>query len=117
VTALKTVSTLDIRSVARELSERVGLKYLAAIGGVGATRVARRWLDETGPSPQKQDTLRAALQAIRAIATRYNDDGARAWLSSTNPNLSFRAPLVALRDASSLEELGHIVSVAVQDVE
>ena len=110
------VSRMLDREVASELAARLGLKYLAVLGGTNETRVARRWTEENGTTPRQADNLRAALQAARAIAFAFGDAGARSWFGSTNAMLGFRAPIVLLREARSEDERSRVVAAAAQEV-
>ena len=91
-TAVNGVLALPREAVVQELVDRVGLELTALIGGASETRHVSEWVD--GREPRREDALRAALQAVRAVSERYDNDAARAWLRSTNMGLNMRAPIV-----------------------
>jgi hypothetical protein len=114
-TALNAVFKLSTREVAAELAERLGLKLTALIGGVTETRRVTEWA-EGSREPRREEALRAALQATRAIAERYDDAAARAWFMSTNAGFGMRAPVVVMREAREPADFDRLVTIAVQDV-
>ncbi len=113
-TAINGVFALPREAVVQELVDRIGLTLTALIGGVSETRRVNEWI--AGSEPRREDALRAALQATRAISERYDNDAARAWFRSTNPGLDMRAPVVVLREAREHRDYDRIVKCAVQDV-
>lgn len=113
-TAINGVFALPRAVMVQELVDRLGLKLTALIGGVTETRRVSEWLE--GREPRREDALRAALQATRAIAERYDNDAARAWFRSTNAGLDMRAPIVVLREANESRDYDRFVKCAVQDV-
>ena len=113
-TAVNGVLALPREAVVQELVDRVGLELTALIGGASETRHVSEWID--GREPRREDALRAALQAVRAVSERYDNDAARAWLRSTNMGLNMRAPIVELREARQLRDYNRVVKCAVQDI-
>jgi hypothetical protein len=113
-TAVNGVLALPREAVVQELVDRVGLELTALIGGASETRHVSEWVD--GREPRREDALRAALQAVRAVSERYDNDAARAWLRSTNMGLNMRAPIVELREARQLRDYNRVVKCAVQDI-
>jgi hypothetical protein len=99
--AILRAATQQDWDVAKELSDKLGLRLTAAIGRVSETRRVREWISG-GKPPRRAHALRAALQATAAISAVYGPDTARSWFMSTNPGLGMRSPLVFLRNASSL---------------
>jgi hypothetical protein len=113
-TAVNGVLALPREAVVQELVDRVGLKLTALIGGVSETRRVHEWI--AGREPRREDALRAALQAVRAVSERYDNDAARAWLRSTNMGLNMRSPIAELREARQLRDYNRVVKCAVQDI-
>jgi hypothetical protein len=111
---VRRVAKLSERAVAGELSELLGLRLTAAIGGVTETRRVHDWIEHG--NARRPHALKAALQATVAIASVYDAAAARAWFTSANPGLKMRSPLAFLRDASDVEDYDRAVTVAVQDI-
>jgi hypothetical protein len=110
--AVNGVLTLELDTVIQELHDRLGSKLTALINRAMVSR------SKSAPSsaPLDEMAFRAALQATRAIAERYDNDAARVWFRSTNPGFAMRAPIVALADARTLRDYDLFVRCAVQDV-
>jgi hypothetical protein len=111
--AINSVLLLSIEMVMRELRERLGSHVLIEIADLPPSRSDS---NSNGGWDRRETTLRAALQAVRTIAERYDDAAARAWLGSSNPSLQMRSPIVVLLEAHSLADCERIVVCAVQDV-
>lgn len=97
-------------AVAQELTKRLGFALTAAVAGVSDTGRVSAWI--AGERCDREDVLRAALAATRALAASYGDDAARAWFMSTNPDLDMTSPLVFIRRADNRADYERVVSVA-----
>lgn len=93
--------TLTPIEVVRELTDILGSKVVALIGGVRDTRSVRAWLRDESP-PTRIDALRLALRVADIIRTRDRDDVVRAWFGGTNQMLDSENP--ALFIASRFEQ-------------
>jgi hypothetical protein len=111
---VRRVAKLSERAVAKELSDLLGLRLTAAIGGVTETRRVHDWIEHG--NPRRYHALKAALQATVAIASVYDAAAARAWFTSANPSLMMRSPLAFVRDALDFEHYDRLVTVAAQDI-
>jgi hypothetical protein len=114
VKAVSAAAKLSDREVAARLLDILGPTVTAAIGGAKETRIAHQWA-KNGYECQRAGALRAALLASVAISTNYRDDGARAWFTSTNPSLDWKAPLVFVRTATEPEQFDRLIQVAAED--
>lgn len=112
--ALNDVYALPLPNVVQELADRLGLKLTALVAGKIDTRCVQRWI--SGQKPSEGDALRAALQATRAIAERYDNNAARAWFRSTNSRFDLRAPILVLRDIRTRHDYDRFVQCALLDV-
>jgi hypothetical protein len=113
--AVNGVHSLSDQEVAEELVNRLGVKITALLESVSQTNNATECA-KGADAPKRPEAPRAALQATRALATRYGNDAARGWFMSTNPGLGMTSPLMFLREARTLENLKLLVICAVQDV-
>lgn len=90
------VMSLRIAEVVRELVDLLGATTVAVIGGVNETRAVQQWMGDR--EPQRQDTLRFALQVATMIAKAGDKERARAWFSGSNPHLDDKVPALMLRN-------------------
>jgi hypothetical protein len=94
---LDAVVGLPIRLVVEELIEALGAQLVAAIAGVGETRLVRSW--ERGErQPSREASLRAALQATRAILATAGPPTAKAWFLGCSSRLQYTSPLEVIRE-------------------
>jgi hypothetical protein len=94
---LDAVSELTPPMIVRELIETLGTQLVAAIAGVGETRLVRQW--ERGEHrPRRERTLIAALQATRAILTTGSPTTARSWFVGCSSRLDYISPLEVIRE-------------------
>ncbi len=99
-----------IEEVVTELTELLGSKTVAMIGGVGETRAVAQWT--AGRAPQRPNVLRFTLQIAAMILSTRDPDIARAWFHGSNPHLGDRVPAVLLRDDPLPEIQGEIMAAA-----
>ncbi len=94
---LAAVDRMAPHEVANELVNVVGAKITAAVGGVGATRLVRDWMNQVRV-PTRPTALATALKAARAIADRDGEIVAQRWFVGTNQYLAHRSPIEILAD-------------------
>ncbi len=100
--------------VASGLQQILGQRLVAYVAGVGSPKNVGRWA--TGATtPQSQGAeqrVRNLYRVVCTLSTTLTDDGAlsdegvRAWLLSTNPELNDRTPIDLLRDGE-FPPVGH----------
>jgi len=84
---------LPVAAVVRDLVDLIGSRAVARLGGVRTTRAVYQWLSGER-EPDRQDTLRFAVQLASALRAGGESDGAiRAWFSGINPRLRDEAPI------------------------
>jgi len=89
------VISMRISEVVRELVDLLGASSVAVIGGVNETRAVQQWMADR--APQRQDTLRLALQLATMIAKSGDRETANAWFQGSNPHRDDKVPLRMLR--------------------
>ena len=104
------VTSLRIREVVTELVELLGASMVAVIGGVNETRAVQQWQQDR--EPQRQDTLRFALQLATMIAKSGDPERARAWFSGSNPYLDDKVPALMLRNEKLVDIQGPLMQAA-----
>jgi hypothetical protein len=112
--AHRQVLTLDDPIVVKELSQLIGPKLVAYIGGVTETRAVTGWME--GSRVPRGDTmarLRLTLQVVLVIAEHDSPRIAQSWLRGLNPQLDDRSPARLLREGD-LGETGPLVLAAVR---
>ncbi len=100
----------NIREVVSQLVDALGATMVAALGGVSETRAVKQWM--TDREPQRQNTLRFALQLACIIGEKSDRDTARAWFQGVNPHLNDAVPLLLLRERPLLDVQGPLMSAA-----
>lgn len=97
--AIDAVAALSIAAVVRELETALGRQLVALIAAVSETKKVREWSDgRVEPHPRRAYALRSALQALRTLKTRYDDNVARAWFIGMNHHLRHHAASELLRE-------------------
>jgi hypothetical protein len=92
--------------VAGELSELLGARLVAYLGGVKETRAVRQWAQaEREPSEEVRVRLRMALQVAAMIAQADGAAVTQSWFQGLNPQLGDRSPARLLRDGD-LNDVG-----------
>lgn len=102
--------SMPIEEVVKELTELLGSKTVAMIGGVGETRAVAQWT--AGRAPQRPNVLRFTLQVASMILSTRDPDIVRAWFHGSNPHLGDRVPAVLLRHESLVEIQGDMMTAA-----
>jgi len=102
--------SIPIEEVVKELTELLGSKTVAMIGGVGETRAVAQWT--SGRLPQRPNVLRFTLQVATMILSARDPDVVRAWFHGSNPHLRDRVPAVLLRNESLVEIQAEIMAAA-----
>jgi len=100
----------SIREIVSQLVHALGATMVAALGGVSETRAVKQWM--TDREPQRQNTLRFALQLAWIIGEKSDRDTARAWFQGVNPYLHDAVPLLLLRERPLIEVQGPLMSAA-----
>ena len=100
----------------KELRDRLGVRLVAYLAGVGETRAVHAWADGTRHvrSPDVMDRLRLVHQLVGLIMTRDTDHVAQAWLMGLNPKLEDRSPARLLREGD-LQDVGPQILAAARD--
>jgi hypothetical protein len=83
--AMDAVERLAPPEVVHELADALGAQLVAAIACVHDTKHVRSW--EAGAFPEHMESLRAALQATRAIVMLSGNATARAWFVGCSTRL------------------------------
>ena len=112
--AHRQVMTLDDQTVVKELSDLIGPKLVAYIGGVTETRAVTGWADGTrAPRGNTFERLRLTLQVASVIAESESPRVAQSWLQGLNPQLDDRSPARLLREGN-IAESGPMVLAALR---
>ena len=85
-----------ISEVVRELVRLLGATTVAVIGGVKETRAVLQWTQ--GRAPQREHTLRFALQLAQMLSSYADREFALAWFHGSNPHVDDEVPMLLLRD-------------------
>jgi hypothetical protein len=108
---LDAVLHLTAAAVVRKIVEALGAQLVAAIAGVGETRLVREW--ERGSGVAKHEpALAAALKATRAILATGSAATARSWWVGSSVNLEHLSPLEVIRE-NTPEALQRVLRAAV----
>lgn len=91
---------LSAPELVAHLTERLGAKLVAYIGGVRETRAIRQWAEGTRqPSFETVERIRLAFQAAGMIAEAGNAPSVvQAWFQGMNPQLEDRSPARVIRE-------------------
>ncbi|WP_300345880.1 hypothetical protein [Nesterenkonia sp.] len=86
-----------------QLTERLGTKLVAYLGGVRETRAVRQWAEGIRhPSSDAVERIRLAFQAAGMIAEAGNAPSVvQAWFQGMNPQLEDRSPARVIREGDS----------------
>lgn len=112
--AFQLAITKTFPDVASALQEILGQRLVAYVAGVGSPKNVGRWA--TGATaPQNHDVEQRVRNLYRVVCTlsaklssdgALSDEGVRAWLLSTNPELSDGTPIDLLREGE-FPPVGH----------
>jgi hypothetical protein len=106
--AIDAVMGMSPSEVVHELVGALGAQLVGAIACVTDTREVRLW--EAGDAPRHLHSLRAALQATRAIVMTSSSATARAWFVGCSRQLNV-SPLEVIRENTD-EAGGRVVRAA-----
>jgi hypothetical protein len=111
--AYEEVMRAPMDAVVKELTELLGTKLVAYLGGVKETRAVRQWAqgERSVGNPDDELRLRTALQVAKVISSRDTAAVAQAWFQGLNPQLDDRSPARLLREGD-VENAGRSVLVA-----
>jgi hypothetical protein len=89
--AIDEVIRMTASAIVCELTSALGAQLVAGIAGETTTAEVHSW--EGGKAPARIDSLRAALQATRAIMATSGAATARSWFVGCSSRLNFVSPL------------------------
>lgn len=88
---------LETSDLARRLTDLLGARMVALIGGARDTRSVRAWI--AGDAiPRSEMRLRLALQVAQIILVRDKPDVVRAWFAGINHHLEDQNPALLIAD-------------------
>lgn len=103
--AYREATSIKFPELVRELSEVIGKKLTAYVGGVKDVRALDRWAEGAVAYGDAEDRLRLAYRVVRTLGKHEHPHVVQAWLTGLNPELNDRAPLRLLREGN-LEKVG-----------
>lgn len=103
--AYREATSTKFPELVRELSEVIGKKLTAYVGGVKDVRALDRWTEGSVAYGDAEDRLRLAYRVVRTLGKHEHPHVVQAWLTGLNPELNDRAPLRLLREGN-LEKVG-----------
>jgi hypothetical protein len=109
--AHREATTISFSVLVRELSELIGKKLTAYIGGVKDVRAVDRWMEGTAPYKDAEERLRLAFRVVKTLINHEHPHVVQAWLTGLNPELNDRVPIRLLREGK-LEVVGPEVLAA-----
>lgn len=102
VAAHDEVIRLSVPKVVGRLTEELGAKLVAYIGGVRETRAVREWMlegsDHREPRGDTVSRLREALAITIMLRSSESRAIVQAWLMGLNPQLEDQSPATLLRE-------------------
>jgi len=113
--AFQQAITKTFAQVASALQEILGQRLVAYVAGVGSPKNVGRWATGATVAPQNRDVEQRVRNLYRVVCTlsaslttegALTDEGVRAWLLSTNPDLNDRTPIDLLRE-NEFPPVGH----------
>lgn len=107
------VARLSPPEVVSELVRILGPRRVAAIGFVRETRLVQRWIEDKA-RPQREQALRAALQAARMLCDVVGTEVTRAWFVGCNEKLEMRSPISVLREADESGQFAQVIRAALE---
>ena len=111
--AYREAMTILFSELVRQLTEIIGKKLTAYIGGVKDVRAVERWMEGAEPYNNAKDRLRFAYRVVKTLGNHDHRHVVQAWLTGLNPELNDRAPIRLLRE-DNLEEVGPQILGAVR---
>lgn len=110
--AHRQATLIDFPTLVLELSDILGKKLTAYIGGVRDVRAVDRWIDGTEPYKDAEKRLRLAFRVAKTLRDHDHPHVVQAWFTGLNPELNDRVPVRLLREGN-LEKIGpEILSAA-----
>ena len=103
--------SLPAKNVAAELTNILGAKLVAVLGGANNTPTVRRWFAGE-ESCDKEDRLRTALEVVDILLTREQADVVRAWFVGQEPHLDDRSPLLVLAESDGTLACQPVIAAA-----
>ena len=97
--------TADFPAVTRELTDVIGKKLTAYVGGAKDVRSVDRWIAGNLPYRDAEDRIRFAYRVASSLNSREHRNVVQAWLTGLNPELNDRSPIRMMREGV-LEEVG-----------
>jgi hypothetical protein len=93
------VLRLNLPQVARKLTDLLGGRLVAYVGGVKETRAVRQWIEgDRQPQGDTEARLREALIVAIMLSKKEKVGTIQAWFQGLNPLLDDRSPARLLRD-------------------
>jgi hypothetical protein len=89
---------LPASEVVQELTDVIGRKLTAYIGGVKDVRAVDRWIGGSDMYGEAEQRLRFAFQVVGTLREHDSAKVVQAWLTGVNPELGDRVPLRLLRE-------------------
>jgi hypothetical protein len=86
---------LEPKELTKNLTDILGARMVAFLGGAKSTRSVRGWIRGEYP-PSQLDHLHLAKQLVDVILTRDEPDVVRAWFAGVNHLLDDQSPAVLL---------------------
>ena len=111
--AYRRATTIRFPELVRELTEIIGKKLIAYVGGVRDVRAVDRWIEGAEPYKNAEARLRFAYRVVKTLSKHDHPHIVQAWLTGLNPELNDRVPIRLLRE-DNLEEVGPQILGAVR---
>jgi hypothetical protein len=96
--------SLPFLEITQQLSQILGRKLTAYVGGAHAVRDVDQWIEGAMPDDEAQKRLRFTYELVCLLAKTESRDEIQAWFTGMNPSLGDRAPLQCIRKCH-LEQL------------
>ena len=103
--AHREATTISFAVLVGELSDLIGKKLTAYIGGAKDVRAVDRWIEGTAPYKDAEERLRFAFRVVKTLSNHEHPHVVQAWLTGLNPELNDRVPIRLLREGK-LEAVG-----------
>jgi hypothetical protein len=103
--------SLPAKDVVAELTNILGPKLVAVLGGANSTPTVRRWMAGE-EACGKEDRLRTALEVVDILLTREQADVVRAWFVDQEPHLDDRSPLLVLAESDGTLARQSVIAAA-----
>lgn len=88
---------LPVGEVTRRLSDVIGKKLTAYVGGAHSVQVVDEWIKGSVPDTEVEQRLRFTYEIVCLLSETESHREIQAWLIGINPDLGDLAPLQCIR--------------------